>query len=70
MECAVAHQRPSPSILGWTDMMLRKQNDQATVARGLDIVARKTRLQKQLISDLLDISRSPNATVYIGLKQD
>jgi CheY-like chemotaxis protein/two-component sensor histidine kinase len=38
-------------------MMLRQQNDPATVARGLDIVARNTRLQTQLISDLLDVSR-------------
>src|SRR6185436_9958230 len=52
----VSHELRTPlnAILGWTDMMLRHRDDRALVARGLDIVARNTRLQSQLISDLLD----------------
>jgi CheY-like chemotaxis protein/two-component sensor histidine kinase len=37
--------------------MTRGRNDPALIQRGIDVVARNTRLQAQLISDLLDISR-------------
>jgi PAS domain S-box-containing protein len=55
----VSHELRTPlnAILGWTQLMSRSRNDQALIARGLDVVARNTRLQAQLISDLLDISR-------------
>jgi PAS domain S-box-containing protein len=66
----VSHELRTPlnAILGWTDMMLKKQNDQALVARGLDIVARNTRLQTQLISDLLDISRIVSGKLHLDLQ--
>jgi PAS domain S-box-containing protein len=66
----VSHELRTPlnAILGWTDMMLRKQSDQATVARGLDIVARNTRLQAQLISDLLDISRIVSGKLHLDIQ--
>ena len=66
----VSHELRTPlnAILGWTDMMLRKQNDQATVARGLDIVARNTRLQTQLISDLLDVSRIVSGKLRLDMQ--
>jgi PAS domain S-box-containing protein len=66
----VSHELRTPlnAILGWTDIMLRRQNDQATVARGLDIVARNTRLQTQLISDLLDISRIVSGKLRLDLQ--
>jgi PAS domain S-box-containing protein len=55
----VSHELRTPlnAILGWTQLMMRSRHDGATLERGLDIVARNTRLQAQLISDLLDISR-------------
>jgi PAS domain S-box-containing protein len=55
----VSHELRTPlnAILGWTQLMTRSRNDPAMMARGLDVVARNTRLQAQLISDLLDISR-------------
>jgi PAS domain S-box-containing protein len=55
----VSHELRTPlnAILGWTQLMTRSRNDPALIARGLDVVARNTRLQAQLISDLLDISR-------------
>ena len=55
----VSHELRTPlnAILGWTQLMTRSRHDQALIARGLDVVARNTRLQAQLISDLLDISR-------------
>jgi PAS domain S-box-containing protein len=55
----VSHELRTPlnAILGWTQLMTRSRNDAALTARGLDVIARNTRLQAQLISDLLDISR-------------
>ena len=55
----VSHELRTPlnAILGWTQLMARSAGDPALVQRGLDVVARNTRLQAQLISDLLDISR-------------
>jgi len=55
----VSHELRTPlnAILGWTQLMMRARHDPATIDRGLDVVVRNTRLQAQLISDLLDISR-------------
>jgi PAS domain S-box-containing protein len=55
----VSHELRTPlnAILGWTQLMMRGRNDPALITRGLDVLARNTRLQGQLISDLLDISR-------------
>jgi PAS domain S-box-containing protein len=55
----VSHELRTPlnAILGWTQLMTRSQDDAKLIARGLDVVARNTRLQAQLIADLLDISR-------------
>jgi PAS domain S-box-containing protein len=55
----VSHELRTPlnAILGWTQLMTRGKSDAATIARGLDVIVRNTRLQAQLISDLLDVSR-------------
>jgi CheY-like chemotaxis protein/two-component sensor histidine kinase len=48
---------PLNAILSWTELMMRGRQDPRLLDRGLDVVARNTRVQAQLISDLLDISR-------------
>jgi PAS domain S-box-containing protein len=55
----VSHELRTPlnAILGWTQLMTRNPRDEALLVRGLDVVARNTRVQAQLIADLLDISR-------------
>jgi PAS domain S-box-containing protein len=55
----VSHELRTPlnAILGWTQLMTKAATDAATLRRGLDVIARNTRLQAQLISDLLDVSR-------------
>ena len=55
----VSHELRTPlnAILGWTDLMLKKPDDPVLIARGLETVTRNTRLQAQLVADLLDISR-------------
>jgi len=55
----VSHELRTPlnAILSWTQLMMRAHDDPAILERGLDVVARNTRIQAQLISDLLDVSR-------------
>jgi PAS domain S-box-containing protein len=55
----VSHELRTPlnAILSWTQLMMRARHDPAILERGLNVVARNTRVQAQLISDLLDISR-------------
>jgi PAS domain S-box-containing protein len=55
----VSHELRTPlnAILGWTQLMTKHPQDEAILTRGLDVVARNTRVQAQLIADLLDISR-------------
>jgi PAS domain S-box-containing protein len=55
----VSHELRTPlnAILGWTQLMMQARGDAALMERGLDLVTRNTRLQAQLITDLLDISR-------------
>ena len=55
----VSHELRSPlnAILGWTELLKRPGQDPALLAQGIEVIARNTRLQTKLISDLLDVSR-------------
>ncbi|HEX7087945.1 MAG TPA: PAS domain S-box protein [Vicinamibacterales bacterium] len=66
----VSHELRTPlnAILGWTQLMMRSRNDPAVIERGLDVVARNTRVQAQLISDLLDISRIVSGKLRLELQ--
>jgi PAS domain S-box-containing protein len=66
----VSHELRTPlnAILGWTDLMLKKRDDAELAARGLEIVARNTRLQTQLISDLLDVSRIVSGKLRLDIQ--
>ncbi len=48
---------PLTSILGWTQMFRSRKLDEKTKTLGLETIERNANLQKQLIEDLLDISR-------------
>ncbi len=48
---------PLNAILGWAKLLGGGYLDQATTKRALEIIERNTRVQAQLIEDLLDISR-------------
>jgi PAS domain S-box-containing protein len=54
----VSHELRTPlnAILGWTDILKERQSA-VTLDHGLEVIARNTRLQAQLIADLLDVSR-------------
>jgi signal transduction histidine kinase len=48
---------PLNAILGWAQLLAGGQLSPETAARAVEIIERNTRLQAQLIDDLLDISR-------------
>jgi signal transduction histidine kinase len=48
---------PLNAILGWAKLLAGGHLDQPTTKRALEIIERNTRVQAQLIEDLLDISR-------------
>ena len=48
---------PLSAILGWCQMLRRPAAAPADVQRGLETIERNTRVQSQLIEDLLDMSR-------------
>ena len=66
----ISHELRTPlnAILGWTELMQKEPGDDALTARGLDVVARNTRLQTQLISDLLDISRIVSGKLHLDVQ--
>ena len=57
---------PLNAILGWTQI-LKSSPGPADLARGLDVIERNTRLQNQLIGDLLDMSRIVSGKVRLDL---
>jgi len=56
---ALSHELRTPlhAMLGWTRMLRTGTLDAPTAARALETLERNTRLQAQLIEDLLDVSR-------------
>jgi PAS domain S-box-containing protein len=66
----VSHELRSPlnAIYGWTQLMTQPGAGPEMIARGVDVITRKTRLQTQLISDLLDISRIVSGKLRLDLE--
>ena len=65
----VSHELRTPlnAILGWTDLLGRNAQDREMLDRGLEVIARNTRLQAKLIADLLDISRIVSGKLQLEL---
>ena len=59
---------PLNAILGWARLLASGQLDQATAKRAVEIIDRNTRLQAQLIDDLLDISRIITGKLRLELR--
>jgi PAS domain S-box-containing protein len=66
----VSHELRTPlnAILGWIELLKQKNADPALLAHGLEVVGRNTRLQAQLISDLLDVSRIASGKLQLELE--
>jgi signal transduction histidine kinase len=56
----VSHELRTPlnAVLGWVHLLRTGKLDAATTARGLESLERNVRLQAQLTSDLLDVSKA------------
>jgi PAS domain S-box-containing protein len=60
---------PLNAILGWTQLLRRGGgNTASSLTRGLEVIERNTRLQAQLISDLLDVSRIVSGKLRLELE--
>ncbi|WP_263452324.1 ATP-binding protein [Hyalangium gracile] len=61
---------PLTSILGWTQMLLKRDDlDEHGRRRGLAIIERNARVQRQLVEDLLDVSRITSGKLLLNLKE-
>jgi PAS domain S-box-containing protein len=61
---------PLTSILGWTQMLLKRGDmDAAGQRRGLETIERNARVQRQLVEDLLDVSRITTGKLVLDLKE-
>ncbi len=61
---------PLTSILGWTQMLLKRDDmDEPHRRRGLAIIERNARVQRQLVEDLLDVSRITSGKLLVNLKE-
>jgi hypothetical protein len=59
---------PLTAITGWTHV-LRHRRDPATLDRALDVIARNTKLQATLISDLLDMSQMNMGKIRLEISE-
>src|SRR5512145_2141718 len=59
---------PLNAILGWSRLLATGHLDEATSHRAVEIIERNTRLQAQLIEDLLDISRIVTGKLRLEFK--
>ncbi len=55
----VSHELRNPlaAIVGWTQVLSRRPDDPDTVRRAIEVIERNARIQRQLVDDLLDMSR-------------
>jgi signal transduction histidine kinase/CheY-like chemotaxis protein len=60
---------PLNAILGWAQLLRAKEVADADIAEGLDVIERNTRVQTQLIEDLLDMSRIVSGKIRLDVQQ-
>ena len=67
----VSHELRTPlnAMLGWTQLMVKPDAGPDVIARGVDVITRNTRLQAQLIADLLDISRIVSGKLRLDIEE-
>jgi PAS domain S-box-containing protein len=57
---------PLNAILGWTNVMEHSRDD-ATITKGLSVVARNALMQNQLIADILDMQRLASGRLRLNV---
>jgi PAS domain S-box-containing protein len=60
---------PLNAILGWATLLKSEQLDQEEQKEGLDIIERNSKIQAQLIEDLLDVSRIISGKLRLDIQQ-
>ena len=60
---------PLNAILGWSQILRAKAIADADLAEGLDVIERNTRVQTQLIEDLLDMSRIVSGKIRLDVQE-
>lgn len=58
---------PLSAVLGWTQLLRRRDGNDAMLIEGLDTIERGARAQVQLIEDLLDLSRIASGKVRLNM---
>lgn len=58
---------PLSAVLGWTQLLRRRDGNDAMLIEGLETIERGARAQVQLIEDLLDLSRIASGKVRLNL---
>jgi signal transduction histidine kinase/CheY-like chemotaxis protein len=63
----ISHELRTPlnAVMGWLHLVRAGTLDAATKARGLDAIERNVRLQAQLTTDLLDVSRALTGRLHL-----
>jgi PAS domain S-box-containing protein len=66
----VSHELRTPltSILGWSEMLIDGNLDEQASKRALETIVRSARAQRQLIDDLLDISRISTGKLRLDVR--
>jgi PAS domain S-box-containing protein len=67
----VSHELRTPlnAILGWSHLMAQSELDEDVIRRGVDVIVKNTRVQAQLISDLLDMSGILSGKLRLAVEQ-
>ena len=60
---------PLSAILGWAQMLRSGQSEPHELERGLEIIERNSRVQTQIIEDLLDMSRIISGKIRLDVQQ-
>lgn len=59
---------PLTTILGWAELLQIKHDQRETLLQGLETIERSTRIQAQLIEDLLDVSRIESGKLRLEME--
>jgi PAS domain S-box-containing protein len=60
---------PLSAMMGWTQLLRKRQLDENTTARALETIDRNTKSLAQLIEDVLDVSRIIQGKLSLNLQQ-
>jgi CheY-like chemotaxis protein len=60
---------PLNAILGWSQILRTRDHKDEEITEGLEVIERNTRVQTQLIEDLLDMSRIISGKIRLDVQQ-